>query len=177
MKKFFKQNIFIIIPLFIVLIFVVACAFIKIDYEITSPGHINKVQNVINVEKIIGEFKNKFHMKNRAFGGGQGTLLISLATPKDYQIKYVVGDDVPLVFSISTTFIRNAVGSGDKHWLLNGMEIPFINESVSVQKEGRTNTIHGESYTKTLLTRQTRYYKFNFDANKFKVKSDGFICK
>ncbi len=50
MKKFFKQNIFIIIPLFIVSIFVVACAFIKIDYEITSPGHINKVQNVINVE-------------------------------------------------------------------------------------------------------------------------------
>lgn len=126
-------------------------------------------ENVIKVEKIIGEFKNKFHMKNRAFGGGQGTLSIGLATPKDYQIKYVVGDDVPLVFSISTTFIRNAVGSGDKHWLLNGMEIPFINESVSVQKEGRTNTIHGESYTKTLLTRQTRYYKFGFDYDNSKL--------
>lgn len=138
----------------------------NVDYvfavELSVPSAQSN-ENVINVEKIIGEFKNKFHMKNRAFGGGQGTLLISLATPKDYQIKYVVGDDVPLVFSISTTFIRNAVGSGDKHWLLNGMEIPFINESVSVQKEGRTNTIHGESYTKTLLTRQTRYYKFKFD--------------
>lgn len=138
----------------------------NVDYvfavELSVPSAQSN-ENVINVEKIIGEFKNKFHMKNRAFGGGQGTLLISLATPKDYQIKYVVGDDVPLVFTITTEYIRNAVGSGDKHWLLNGMEIPFINESVSVQKEGRTNTIHGESYTKTLLTRQTRYYKFKFD--------------
>lgn len=138
----------------------------NVDYifavELSVPSAQSN-ENVIKVEKIIGEFKNKFHMKNRAFGGGQGTLLISLATPKDYQIKYVVGDDVPLVFTITTEYIRNAVGSGDKHWLLNGMEIPFINESVSVQKEGRTNTIHGESYTKTLLTRQTRYYKFGFD--------------
>ena len=138
----------------------------NVDYVFTvelSVPSAKTNENIICVETIIGEFKNKFHMKNRAFGGGQGTLSISLATPKDYQIKYVVGDDVPLVFTISTSYIRNAVGSGDKHWFLNGMEIPFIKENLLVEKNGRINSIHGKKYTETLLTQQTRYYKFNFD--------------
>lgn len=138
----------------------------NVDYVFTvelSVPSAKTNENVISVEKIIGEFKNKFHMKNRAFGGGQGTLLIGLAKPKDYQIKYIVGDDVSLVFTITTEYIQNAVGSGDKHWFLNGMEIPFINEELLIEKDGRTNVINGKSYTKTLLTRQTRYYRFGFD--------------
>ena len=138
----------------------------NVDYQFTvelSVPSAKTNENIIKVEKIIGDFKNKFHMKNRAFGGGQGTLSISLATPKDYQIKYVIGDDVPVVFTIATNYIRNGVGSGDKHWFLNEIEIPFIKENLLVEKNGRVNVIHGKSYTETLLTQQTRYYKFNFD--------------
>lgn len=50
MKKFIKRNLLIIIPSFFVMLLLVACSVIRIDYEITSPGQINKVQNVINVE-------------------------------------------------------------------------------------------------------------------------------
>ena len=50
MKKFFKQNLFIIIPLNLIFVFIFVCSLIKTNYEITSPGHINKVQNVISVE-------------------------------------------------------------------------------------------------------------------------------
>lgn len=137
-----------------------------VEYEFTVELSVPSAQtneNIIKIEEIIGELKNKFHMKNYTFGGGKGLLSFTLARPKDYQIKYVVADEVPLVFTISTNLIRGGVGSGDKHWLLNGLEIPFITENVSIEKDGRTNSINGESYTKTLMTRQTRYYRFSFD--------------
>ena len=49
MKKFFKRNLFIILPIYLLFIFVLICSLIKTDYEITSPGLINKVENVITV--------------------------------------------------------------------------------------------------------------------------------
>lgn len=136
------------------------------DYEFTielSVPSSKTNENIIKIQEIIGKLKNKFHMKKRAFGGGSGTLMFTLAKPNNYEIKYVVADHVPVVFTISTTFVVGGVGSADKHWLLNGMEIPFINEGVSVEKDGRINAIHGKSYTKALLTRQTRYYNYKLD--------------
>ena len=51
MKKFIiKKNIFIIIPLIFIFCFLLASTFIKTKYEITSPGHITEVENVINIE-------------------------------------------------------------------------------------------------------------------------------
>lgn len=120
-------------------------------------------ENILKIQEIVGKLKNRFHMKKRAFGGGSGTLMFTLAKPNNYEIKYVVADHVPVVFTISTTFVVGGVGSADQHWMLNGMEIPFISQGVSVEKDGRINAIHGKSYTKALLTRQTRYYKFGLD--------------
>ena len=50
MKQFFKKNIYIIIPLDLVFSFVLVCSFVRTNYEITSPGQINQVQNVISIE-------------------------------------------------------------------------------------------------------------------------------
>lgn len=50
MKKFIKQNLFIVIPSLFVMLVLLAFSIIRLDYEITSPGMINKVQNVINVD-------------------------------------------------------------------------------------------------------------------------------
>ena len=50
MKQFFKKNIYIIIPLYLVFSFVLVCSFVRTNYEITSPGQINQVQNVISIE-------------------------------------------------------------------------------------------------------------------------------
>ena len=50
MKKFFKRNLFIILPINLIFIFILVCSLIKTNYEITSPGHITKVENVISVE-------------------------------------------------------------------------------------------------------------------------------
>ena len=50
MKQFFKKNIYIIIPLYLVFSFVLVCSFVRTNYEITSPGQINQVQNIISIE-------------------------------------------------------------------------------------------------------------------------------
>ena len=50
MKKFFKQNLLIIIPTFLVMFILLIFSFIRIEYEIISPGFLNKVENVISVE-------------------------------------------------------------------------------------------------------------------------------
>lgn len=50
MKKFFKKNLLIIIPLYLVTAFLFVSSLIKTEYEITSPGHVNKVGNIISIE-------------------------------------------------------------------------------------------------------------------------------
>ena len=50
MKQFFRKNIYIIVPLYLVFSLILVCSLVKTNYEITSPGQINQVQNVISIE-------------------------------------------------------------------------------------------------------------------------------
>lgn len=91
---------------------------------------------------------------------GRAILTFTGGVPSGYQIAYVSGETVPLTFTVSATYTESAVTSGDKVWLLDGEEIPFLTESVSVEKEGISRKVYDEAYDKILLTRQTKFYTF-----------------
>ncbi len=94
------------------------------------------------------------------FGDGRAILTFTGGVPSGYQIAYVSGEIVPLTFTVSAMYTESAVTSGDKIWLLDGEKIPFLSESVSVEKEGIPRKVYDETYDKILLTRQTKFYTF-----------------
>lgn len=104
----------------------------------------------------------KTQAKTVEFNQGRGVVTFTGGVPKNYKIAYGTGEGVPLSFTVSVTYTQNSVTSSDKHWLLDGTEIPFLSESVSVETEGIPKKIYDEAYGKTLITKQTKYYSFSF---------------
>lgn len=114
----------------------------------------------LNVNAIINEFIKANQSKTVAFENGNGLVTFTMGVPKSYKVSYELGSGVPLVFTVNVTYTENAVTSGDKHWLLDGVEIPFLSESVTVEREGIPRKIYTEVYSKILLTGQTKFYTF-----------------
>ena len=115
----------------------------------------------INVNDIINDFINANQCTNVDFENGKGLMTFSMGVPKSYKVSYELGSGVPLTFTINVTFTENAVASGDKHWLLDGSEIPYLSESVYVEREGMTRKLFTDAYNKTILTGQTKFYSFH----------------
>lgn len=126
--------------------------------EIFIPGTANKRYQ--NVNGIINEFITKNQCSSVAFGQGNAVLTFTMGVPKGYKIAYGAGEGIPLAFTVYASYTENIVTSADKHWLLDDKEIPFISESVSVEREGIPRKVYTEVYTKILLTGQTKYYTF-----------------
>lgn len=119
--------------------------------------------NLINVEQALNSLIVSKNATLQVFGDGKGVITINYANPRDFRIDYGVGDTVPLVFSVRIEYTESGVLGVEKHWLLNDVEIPFLMEQVSVVREGKTSKVADgeEVYNKTLMTAQTRQYKFS----------------
>lgn len=126
--------------------------------EFFAEGPSNYTYLIINA--VIDEFIKANQCATIEFENGKGVVTFSQGAPKSFKVEYVLGQGVPLAFTIRVTYTENAVTSGDKHWLLDGVEIPYLSESVSVEREGITKQIYTEVYSKILLTKQTKFYTF-----------------
>lgn len=114
----------------------------------------------LRVNKIIDEFIKANQCSTVQFENGKGLVTFSMGVPKSYKIEYGLGEGVPLTFTVRVTYTENGVTSGDKRWFLDGNEIPYLSESVYVEREGMTRKQFTEAYNKTILTGQTKFYSF-----------------
>lgn len=124
----------------------------------------------LSVNEIINKFIKRNQAQNVTFKNGNGVVTFTKGTPKEYKTEYGLGEGVPLTFTVHVAYTENGVSSGDKHWLLDGVEIPFLSESVSVEREGVSRKIYTEAYSKILLTGQTKFYMFRipYESETFK---------
>lgn len=114
----------------------------------------------LQVKGIVEELIRNNQNLSYKFTNGNGILTFAEKKTGAYKISYGMGENVTMPFSVAVTYTENAVTSADKHWLLNGTEIPFLSESVALEREGMTRKIYDQSYTRLLLTGQTKFYTF-----------------
>lgn len=124
----------------------------------------------LSVNDIVNKFMAEHQSDNVTFENGKGVVTFTPGAPKGYKIEYGVGEGVPLSFTVNVTYTENGVSSGDKHWFLDGVEIPFLSESVTVEREGISRKVYTEVYSKILLTGQTKFYSFRipYESETFK---------
>jgi hypothetical protein len=118
--------------------------------------------NLKNIESIVNRFIKNANAKEVEFSDGKGLITATLTTVRDFKTEAQTGTMLPLEFIVRVNYTENVVTGGAKHWFLNGYEIPFLNESIIVEKNGISNPINGENYKKTLLTDQIKLYRFRF---------------
>lgn len=127
--------------------------------ELSVPAQLGN-KHLENVEKIVNTFAKEWNGKDYQFEEGKGTLHFDLTSTGSFNTSSRVGNQVPLVFGLTIVYTEGVVTSLNKHWLLDGVEIPFISEDVMLEKEGITKPIQGKQYKETLLTGQTKFYHF-----------------
>ena len=115
---------------------------------------------VLQVEQIVQELVRQNQDIVYQFTDGKGDITFTAGKTGTYQVAYGTADTVPVTFIVRVTYTENAVTSADKHWLLDGVEIPYLEESVTVEREGTMRNIFTEQYNKLLFTGQTKYYNF-----------------
>ena len=115
---------------------------------------------VLQVEQIVQELVKQNQDIVYQFTDGKGDITFTAGKTGTYQVAYGTADIVPVTFIVRVTYTENAVTSADKHWLLDGVEIPYLEESVTVEREGTMRNIFTEQYNKLLFTGQTKYYNF-----------------
>lgn len=131
----------------------------RVTLSVTAPtGN----YNLKNVEKIVGDVVEEYNGKEIQFENGKGLVTFTLTGAKDFKIEAGQGGIVPLTFYLDITYTENVVTSGSKVWKLNGMVIPFLSESVIIEKNGRTNPINNRRYQQTFMTNQMKWYHFRF---------------
>lgn len=115
---------------------------------------------VLQVEQIVQELVKQNQDIVYQFTDGKGDITFTAGKTGTYQVAYGTADIVPVTFIVRVTYTENAVTSADKHWLLDGVEIPYLEESVTVEREGTNRNVFHEQSTRLLLTSQTKYYTF-----------------
>ena len=134
--------------------------------ELSIPNGMSN-KNLVKIEDIINEFVKTYEGTQQTFTGGVGSFDLTYAhLPENYTIKNEVGGIVPLQFELTVNFTDNGLLGSSKIWLLNGVEIPYLNEVILLNKEGQTNRISKEKYNKTIVLAQTKYYKFTIPFDK-----------
>lgn len=118
--------------------------------------------SIINVRTILEKFIQDNNGKEMAIDDGVGIFTFTMPSVGDYKIDGGYGGNVPVRFDINVRYTTNSVTASNKHWFLNNIEIPYLSESVLIDKDGITRKINGESYSKTQLTGQVKSYRFVF---------------
>lgn len=127
------------------------------EFVIPSP---TSNYNLIQINDIIGELVKSLQGIPVTFGNGRGIVTLTSGAPKRYEISYGAGESAPLAFTVRVTYTEDAVTSVDKHWLMDGVEVPFLREIVTLEQDGLQRKVFTEKYTKTILTGHTKYYNF-----------------
>lgn len=118
--------------------------------------------NIINIKNIVDKFVAINNGQEIEIGDGTAQLTFSTSTVGDYKQEGGFGDIVPVQFTINIKYSSDTLLSSQKHWFLDDFELPFTSEGVYVDKEGLIRKVSGKNYSKTLITGQTKYYKFTF---------------
>lgn len=136
---------------------------VKYEYgvEIVSPSAMAN-NTVVEILNIIGSMIDDYNDKEVAFGNGKATLTFDLGKTERYQTVSNSGNNVPIYFTVRALYTEASLTSTNKKWYLNDMEIPYLTEDVLLSKEGNTRKISNKYYTKTLMTGQTKQYRFTF---------------
>lgn len=124
--------------------------------------------NLINIENIIGKFIETYNGLEVEFSNGKGLLTFTLARAEDYKIEYKTGEMLPLLFSVMVNYTENMITSATKVWQIKPLDdenaefltIPYLSESVLLEKSGKTNNISDALYQQTLLLSQIKFYRF-----------------
>lgn len=114
----------------------------------------------LQVKGIVEEFIRKNKNISHAFTNGKGIFTFAEKKTGTYKVAYGTGETVTMSFSVFVTYTENAVTSADKHWFLDDVEIPFLSESVTLEREGTMRNYFDGNSNKVLLTGQTKYYNF-----------------
>lgn len=129
----------------------------SVDLPIPSARanyHFLQVKGI--VEELIRKNKNVSH----EFTNGKGIFTFAEKKTGTYKVAYGTGETVTMSFSVFVTYTENAVTSADKHWFLDDVEISFLSESVTLEREGTMRNYFDGNSNKVLLTGQTKYYNF-----------------
>lgn len=126
---------------------------------VLSTGNVNAFYRRVN--SVISEMVKETQAARVVFSEGVGIVTLTTGVPRRFDVNYRFGEGVPLAITVNITYAEGATLSADKHWLLDGQEIPFLRESVSVEQDGMQRKVFTEKYTKTILTGHTKYYTFS----------------
>lgn len=146
-----------------------------LSFPVVSPMT-NKY--VLQIKRVIEDFIADTEGKEYTFGNGKGVVSYTLEKTGDYEIAYMIGQNVPIRLQIGVVYTEDMTTSGSKHWLLDGTEIPFLRESVSIEREGQLRDVFTDDYKSLLLTSQTKYYTFRvpYESEFFKALQTGILA-
>lgn len=116
--------------------------------------------NLKNIEEIVNSFASEVNGQEIAFEHGKGLVTLTLGSVAEFKVEVGQGGIVPLSFNMVINYTENVATSKSKHWLLDGVEIPYLKEGVYITKEGRTNKINGKKYSETFALGQQKRYRF-----------------
>ena len=87
--------------------------YVEVNYvfvvELFVSGATNK--RYLNISNILNEFFTDNQASTVAFENGKGVMTFTLGVPKSYKIEYVLGEGVPLTFTVRVTYTENGVTS------------------------------------------------------------------
>ena len=118
--------------------------------------------NLKNIEEIVNSFATSVNGQEVVFESGKGLVTMTLGQAGTFKQESGQGNIVPLSFDLQIVYTEGVATSRSKHWLLDDEEIPYLTESVIIQKEGRTNKINSKKYSETFMLGQQKRYRFTF---------------
>ena len=133
-----------------------------IEFTVSAP---RSNYNLANVETIIGKVAKEINGKEKVFANGKGFVTMSVAGTGNFKTEYSQGNIVPLRVKIDINYSENVVTGGGKHWYIKELigdyiEIPFITERVTIEKDGKVSPINDRAYKQAFMLAQQRSYMF-----------------
>lgn len=133
-----------------------------IEFTVSAP---RSNYNLANVEKIIGGVAKEINGTEKVFANGKGFVTMSVAGTGNFKTEYSQGNIVPLRVKLDINYSENVVTGGGKHWYIKELigdyiEIPFITERVTIEKDGKVSPINDRAYKQAFMLAQQRSYMF-----------------
>lgn len=126
---------------------------------------------VDDVNGILLDLTSTLNGKEQALDSGRATFVFSSPSIGNLQTRPVVGESVILSLNFTINYTENGVSAKQKVWLLDGVVLPYLNESVDLEKTGEVKNVFGDKSTQSLPTKQTKYFGFTLP-----YKTDNAAC-
>lgn len=133
-----------------------------IDLTVSAP---RSNYNLANVEEIVGKVAKQINGTEKVFANGKGYITMSVTGTGNFKTEYSQGNIVPLKIKLDINYSENVVTGGGKHWYIaeligDYIEIPYITERVTVEKDGKVSPIYDRAYKQAFMLAQQRSYMF-----------------